>query len=565
MKLISFLLLWTKSIRYSRLIILSTTLAGWIGGLCSLGLLAIMNQALSRPGSATRLLIWGFVGLCVLIPVLKVTSQLLMMRLGRQANVQLRMRLSRQLLSAPLRHLEEIGAHRILGTLTDDIPQITGTLGMMPNLCLNVAMLIAFLIYLGRLSSRGLIILIVALSIGVVGYLLIAAKAKRYTHLAREEWDTLIKHYRALTGGTKELKLHRERRQEFLSKDLHDTSFMLAHLRNREALVYLCASNWGQLFGFALLGLIIFGLPHMNGVDAHVLIAFTFGLLYVMGPIESLIGIIPAINRANIALGKVEQLGLSLTDQSSDAEGPLPANPNAAWSHLRLSGVSHSYYREHEDRSFILGPVDLDIHPGELIFCIGGNGSGKTTLVKLLIGLYSPEAGEVYFDDQLITDENRDAYRQHFSVVFSDFFLFENLLGLGSPGLDEQARRYLAQLQLEHKVEVQNGRFSTTDLSQGQRKRLALLTAFLEDRPIYIFDEWAADQDPLFKDIFYLILLPELRAKGKTIIVISHDDKYYYLADRIVKLDSGRIEFDKNVDSSSAKDMKRDSQVLNWQ
>lgn len=565
MKLISFLLLWTKSIRYSRLIILSTTIAGWVGGLCSMGLLAIMNKALSRPGAATNLLIWGFVGLCVFVPVLKITSQLMMMRLGRQANVQLRMRLCRQLLSAPLRHLEEIGAHRILGTLTDDIPQITGTLGLMPNLCLNVAMLIAFLIYLGRLSSTGLIILIMALGIGVVGYLLISTRAKRYTKLAREEWDTLLKHYRALTGGTKELKLHRERRQEFLSQDLYHTSLMLARLRNSESLVYLFAGNWGQIFGFALLGLIIFGLPHMSGVDTHVLIAFTFGLLYVMGPIESLIGIIPSINHANVALGKVEQLGLSLTDRSSDDDEPLPADTNPAWSHLRLSGVSHSYYREHEDRSFILGPIDLDIHPGELIFCIGGNGSGKTTLVKLLIGLYSPEAGEIHFDDQLITDENRDAYRQHFSVVFSDFFLFENLLGLGSPELDDKTRQYLAQLQLEHKVQVQNGRLSTTDLSQGQRKRLALLTAFLEDRPIYIFDEWAADQDPLFKDIFYLILLPELRAKGKTIIVISHDDKYYYLADRIVKLDSGRVEFDKNVDSSFAVELKRDRQVLNWQ
>ena len=171
-------------------------------------------------------------------------------------------------------------------------------------------------------------------------------------------------------------------------------------------------------------------------------------------------------------------------------------------------------------------------------------------------------AGEIYFDDLLVTDESRDDYRQHFSVVFSDFFLFESLLGLGTSDLDEKTRKYISQLQLDRKVQVQNGKLSTIDLSQGQRKRLALLTAFLEDRSIYIFDEWAADQDPMFKDIFYLNLLPELKAKGKTIIVISHDDKYYYLADRIVKLDNGQLDFDKIVDSPFSAELKADKQVV---
>jgi putative pyoverdin transport system ATP-binding/permease protein len=563
MKLISFLLRWTKNIRYSRLIILSTTIGGLVGGVGSLGLLAILNHGLSRPGSASKLLIWEFVALCAFIPAVKMASQIPMMRLSRRANVQLRMQLCRQILAAPLRHLEQVGPHRILASLTDDIPTITGALGMMPSLCLNFAMLIAFLIYLGRLSSTGLIILMVAIVVGVSVYLLISRRAKYYSKLAREEWDALLKDYRALTTGTKELKLHRERRQAFLSEDLNATSLRLAGRRNSEALVFMFAGSWGTVFGSVLLGLIVFGLPQMGGVDTHVVIAFTFGLIYVMGPVQSLIGIVPSFTRMNIALNKVEQLGLSLTDHASDDLGARPAQPNPAWSRLRLNGVTHSYYREAEDRSFLLGPIDLDIHPGELIFCVGGNGSGKTTLVKLLTGLYAPEAGEIYFDDLLVTDENRDEYRQHFSVVFSDFFLFESLLGLATSDLDEKTRKYISQLQLDRKVQVQNGRLSTIDLSQGQRKRLALLTAFLEDRSIYIFDEWAADQDPMFKDIFYLNLLPELKAKGKTIIVISHDDKYYYLADRIVKLDSGQLEFDKVVDSSFAEELKGDKQIVN--
>jgi putative ATP-binding cassette transporter len=129
-------------------------------------------------------------------------------------------------------------------------------------------------------------------------------------------------------------------------------------------------------------------------------------------------------------------------------------------------------------------------------------------------------------------------------VVFSDFYLFDTLLGLQTPELDRRAREYLTKLQLDHKAKVKDGALSTTDLSQGQRKRLALLTAYLEDRPIYLFDEWAADQDPLFKDVFYLQLLPELQAKGKTVLVISHDDRYYHLGDRIIKLDYGKVEYD---------------------
>jgi putative ATP-binding cassette transporter len=218
-----------------------------------------------------------------------------------------------------------------------------------------------------------------------------------------------------------------------------------------------------------------------------------------------------------------------------------------SWSSLELSDVTHSYQREGEETLFVLGPINLQIEPGELIFVTGGNGSGKTTLAKLLLGLYTPESGEIKLDGKTISEDMTDYYRQHFSVVFSDYFLFETLLGLKSEELDGKAREYLIQLQLDHKVKVVDGSFSTTDLSQGQRKRLALLTAYLEDRPIYLFDEWAADQDPLFKDIFYYQILPDLKARGKTVIAITHDDRYYHVGDRVIKLTDGQIVYDKPV------------------
>jgi len=208
---------------------------------------------------------------------------------------------------------------------------------------------------------------------------------------------------------------------------------------------------------------------------------------------------------------------------------------------LELMSVVHSYHRETEDSHFALGPINLQFRPGELVFLVGGNGSGKSTLAKIITGLYVPESGQIRIDGKPVTDQNRDDYRQLFSAVFSDFYLFENLLGIRAHNVDEQAKTYLEQLRLSNKVKVKDGALSTTAVSQGQRKRLALLTAYLEDRAFYLFDEWAADQDPLFKDVFYTQLLPELKARGKTVLVISHDDKYFDVADRVIKLDYGKL------------------------
>jgi putative ATP-binding cassette transporter len=219
----------------------------------------------------------------------------------------------------------------------------------------------------------------------------------------------------------------------------------------------------------------------------------------------------------------------------------VPAAP-AGCRRIDLLGVAHTYFREDEDSNFTLGPLDLTLERGELLFLVGGNGSGKTTLAKVLCGLYPPETGEILVDGRGVGEEEREAYRQLFSVVFSEFFLFDSLLGLASPELDRKAREYLSLLQLDRKVRVEGGALSTLELSRGQRKRLALLTAYLEDRPFYVFDEWAADQDPVFKEIFYRQLLPDLRGRGKGVLVISHDNHYHNLADRIVRLDYGRVE-----------------------
>jgi putative ATP-binding cassette transporter len=239
-------------------------------------------------------------------------------------------------------------------------------------------------------------------------------------------------------------------------------------------------------------------------------------------------------------LQKIEAMGLSLAAESVE-RSTFEASQSHGYERLKLEAVTHSYDNEDGD-GFKLGPVDLRFRPAEVVFLVGGNGSGKTTLAKVLTGLYAPDEGAIFLDGERITNETRDQYRQLFATVFSDFYLFESLLGLKSDALHEEALHYLRRLQLDRKVQVVDGVLSTTDLSHGQRKRLALLTAYLEDRPFYVFDEWAADQDPLFKEIFYLRLLPELKLRGKTVVVISHDERYFHVADRVLKLNYGKME-----------------------
>lgn len=529
-------------INYSRRTVLIALFIGVISGICNAAFIAVINSALRSAGSPSALLLKSFIALCVILPATRLISELLLARMGQKALMDLRLRLSRRILGAPLRYLEELGPHRLMAALAEDVPVITNALVALPVLSINLAVIVAGLVYLGWLSFGLLLMLLSFVTLGIVTYQLPVMRAVQHVRVAREQNDSLYSQLRSLISGIKELKLHSQRRKAFIDRELEPTATAFQKSNLRAMMIFSVAATWGQLLVFMVIGGIVFGIPLWKSTNTLILSGYSLTLLYLMSPFQGVMNFVPIIGRAGVALDKLERLGLQLAAKATEAWDQ--SLPPASWKRLELNGVTHAYRREAEDDTFVLGEIDLTFTPGELVFIVGGNGSGKTTLVKLLIGLYPPESGAVVLDDEVVTDETRDSYRQLFSVVFSDFHLFETLLGLETSELDVKAREYLRQLQLNHKVKVIDGQLSTTDLSQGQRKRLALLTAYLEDRPFYVFDEWAADQDPYFKEIFYLDLLPALKARGKTIIVISHDDRYYCVADRTIKLDYGKIVYD---------------------
>ena len=537
MKLLSFLL------QSSRGMVAIAILTGFISGGSSAALIALASRAIG--GGAVGAISGIFITLAVVSLVTSVISQVALVQLSQNAVFNLRLGLSRQILSSELSHLEQLGSARTLATLTEDVNAVASAVALFPYLCIDLATIVGSFAYICWLSWQGFAMVMGLFALAVITTQLLLKRGYQFLRLARDDQDQLFKHFRTITDGIKELKLHYDRRQAFLSDDLEAASARYRRHNVSALILFSMASSWGRLIFFFAIGFVLFALPQVLAVPLQTLSGYVLIFTYATLPLEKLVAKLPVLSQASVSLEKIDLLGLSLRSRSESSSVPAAIDPH--WQRLEFRDVAHHYYRPGEESNFVLGPINLAFHPGELVFIVGGNGSGKSTLSKLMTGLYIPDAGEIWLDGQMITSENREWYRQHFSAIYADFYLFDRLLGINNLDLDSQAQAYLKQLHLDHKVTITNGRLSTTELSQGQRKRLSLLTAYLEDRPIYLFDEWASDQDPTFRELFYTEFLPKLKHQGKTIFVISHDDHYFHVADRMIKLDYGAIEYDKSA------------------
>ncbi len=537
-------------VKQSKPLLLGASFASIVHGVCSVLLLAQISSALTSTTSNRNEMALIFAGTALCVMLSYMVAAILFERLGQRAHSELRSFIAQKVIAADYRQLEQLGAARVQSALSEHCTRVAEFFVSFPVILTNAVVVVGCLVYMAFLSWQVFLLALIVIGFGSLGYHLAHLRAIRHLNIAAKEQDNLFTYFRSLTDGAKELRLNRDKRTTFYDDVLKRSIEKVRKERTFGMSVFVASASWGNFLIYAFIGMVLFLL--VGDVPDRVLIMTGYALVfvYMVGPLEALLLNIPRANLAQVSAGHIEEITHSMASSEFQTDDKVEVPPLQS---IVLQGVLHRYYHEQKDEIFTLGPIDLQFHPGEITFLIGGNGSGKTTLAKLLVGLYPPEKGNILLNGEIIDNTNRDYYRQFFSTIFSDFHLFDRLLETNHGNLDQKGNQLLTKFHLQNKVKVQNGAFTTLTLSQGQRKRLALVIAYLENRPFLVFDEWAADQDPVFKEIFYYELLPELRSKGKTILVISHDDRYFHLADRLLHMENGRLTSEQPVKSLDTK------------
>lgn len=473
-----------------------------------------------------------------------------------------RKRLTEKIKRSDLRNMERIGKANIYDKMSQRCSEIS-QMGAGISAALQSAIMTVFIIgYIAFISLPAFAMTIVIVSVGVFIYLKKQQAAIDLINISNRREVDLFDSITDLLEGFQEIKINFRKRQEVggdvrkISTDVRDLKMETFNINSDN---YIFA----QVFFYVLVGAVVFVLPTFVDSYHTDITGVATAILFIIGPLSTVVSGIPAYTRADIAAREIVELENMLDRQNgrksypdAAASAPMPDEETAPdaeavarlaeFDTISLEGVTFHYTDREGKSGFGVGPFSFDIRNNEVLFIVGGNGSGKSTLLKLLVGLYHPEQGQIKIDDRFrMNRDNAQIYRELFSVVFYDFHLFKKLYAIRN--LDEERiHDLLVMMQLEEKTSFEEDRFTNLELSSGQRKRLALLTALLEDRPVYVFDEWAADQDPEFRAYFYHTILPDLKAAGKTVVAVTHDDMYFDTADRIIRLDYGSSSWIKN-------------------
>lgn len=476
-----------------------------------------------------------FIVLCGCVWLTKFTSMAIVDVLSRKASVVLKLDLYQKIRNMPIEQLEELGPSRFITVLNKDIPMVSSAMTMIPLCLVSLITVMGVLGYIFYLDSRVFYMVLLWLFIGIVGYQAPQWLALKFLARSRQKNDLIQEGLRGLLYGAKELKLNKVKSDEFFAEELQKNERAALKDDNTGNILMMSSFTFGDVIPFLVIGIVTFHLSfiyHLAPTDVYGIIV---ALMYLSGPMGFILESLGRINMSRIAAGKVIEIKDQLRHEEEGSAVPL-----TDWHTVTLKNISYEYKREGEE-TFKISPISLTFERGKVTFIVGGNGSGKSTLGKIISQHYIPSQGEIYFGEQAITAHNRSAARSLISAIYSDFYTFKKLYGQLSNEAPELTEHYLKYLQLDKAVEINKNIISNTNLSDGQKRRLTLLTSLLEDREIYLFDEWAADQDPRFKQFFYQEILPYLREKGKVVIAITHDDRYFSSADKIITMEDGQV------------------------
>ncbi len=513
-----------------------------ISGVANALILAIINSAVSAiyaDGVHFRyLLMFGIVmGIYVLGKRFSLSRSIL---IAEDIVTRVRLRIADKIRKSELLCVENLGQSEIYTKLTQDTNLISQSMIVIVNASQSIIMVVFCLIYIAYTSRVAFLITIGAITIGVLVYLYnkrgIDQQLRETTMKETEFFGILGK----IISGFKEIKMNKRRSRE-LFDDFKNTALDAERLKVRTEISFITEIMFSDMFFYILLAVMVFLLPKIDQTYSEPVIRITTAILFIVGPLGMVVAAMPVFVRANFAIGNLYDLETYFdremrTPVRDDQLSPVGFCP---FEEIVFDNLTFSYKDGAGNPLFSVGPVDLSVKKGETLFLVGGNGSGKSTLLKLMTGLYTSDSGVVKVDGAVVTNSSREEYIGLFSTIFSDFYLFDKLYGVdGNPA---KIAHLLKLMELDRKTGVVDDRFTNISLSTGQRKRLAMIVALLEDRPIYIFDEWAADQDPAFREYFYNGLLKELKDQGKTIIAVSHDDRYFHCADRILRMEFGKV------------------------
>jgi putative ATP-binding cassette transporter len=452
-----------------------------------------------------------------------------------------RNRILKKIRNSELLRFEQMDCGRVLSILSTDAAAISTSAGAAINAGSGLVMLAFIVVLIGVVSPIALLITGGMILLAVVLYLKKSRHVAEHLTAAALNENVFYENLNGVLHGFKELKLNRLKADDFYD---HEVEQVVKAITQRRILAGKAINQSvliGQTFLIFAIGGLLFLLPVLQPGELGIIGILVPVILFAAGPIGEIVGTIPMIAKAQASVYNIQQLETQIDAGNAAAEcrGDTDAWEPTQFKQISLKEISFQYPAQ-GSRPFLLPPFDFACQPGEIVFIVGGNGSGKSTFLKLLTGLYTPQSGTMTLNGQSVDSTNITSYRNLFSTIFSDFHLFRRILGVEDFTM-HPIREMLERFELWGKTDIVNGEISNLQLSTGQKKRLALIVATLDDKPIYVFDEWAADQDPVFRRYFYEVILQDLKRAGKTVIAVTHDDHYFDRADRVYAMDYGRL------------------------
>lgn len=455
--------------------------------------------------------------------------------------LKVRKRISDKLRHTELEFIERYGYAHIYNCLFQDTLQISQSSAVV-FASIQAAIMLGFaMVYIAWLTPEGFLLTVGAIALGAWVFLLKRAVIIRDINEATRHEALFFDALEHTLEGFKEVKINRAK-----SLDLYEHQVRIAEdvqvLKSRTGINSVFVTMFSEVFFYILIAVILFVWPYFQKTDPGIIIKLTACMLFIIGPLDLLFGSLPLFVKADAAVANLRRLEQEVDEASRGAQtGEPAANAMPVFEQLEFRDVCFEYQNVDEKQRFKVGPINFKISAGEIVFIVGGNGSGKSTLLKMLTGLYYPTSGRIDVNGESLDRELYPDYREFFGIVFTDFHLFDRFYG--AVDIDEkQVRSLIKEMGLADKTKFRDGAFTNINLSTGQRKRLALINAIADGRQIYIFDELAADQDPEFRRHLYENLLPDLRRLGKTIVAVTHDDKYFSAADRVIKMEEGHMQ-----------------------